>query len=231
MPTASPCQPSASPPSRVVQPPRGSPTGTFLITGFTLSHVCLFFFSITYWYMMSAPHATCSSQPITTKGLGQHFTSPCKPWNKKKSSNTLPIPGQAFKRQKLLNELNDLLEAQTLEPLSSGITEAVSPLLQPEELLESDSPMELEDISFIDDDQPCSTTAEQTRTSHHTTSSISMYAGWKALIPIIINPFLKYTAAMLGQPLVTLGSQLHSCTSQCLKQKLTLILCLFLDCG
>ncbi|KIM57310.1 hypothetical protein SCLCIDRAFT_28917 [Scleroderma citrinum Foug A] len=173
---------------------------------------------------MSAPHATRSSQPITTKGLGWHFTSPRKPQNKKKSSNTLPIPGQAFKWQKLLNELNDLLEARTSEPLLSGIAEAVSPLLQPEELLES-SPTELEDISFIDDNQPCSATAEWTRTSCHTTSSISMYAGWKALIPIIIDPFLKYTAATLGQPLVTLGSRLHSCTSQCLEQKLTSILC------
>ena len=230
MPTASPCQPSTSPPSRVVQPPRGSPTSTFLITGFTLSHICLFFFSITYWYTMSAPHTTRSSQPITTKGLGWHFTSPRKPQNKKKSSNTLPIPGQAFKWQKLLNELNDLLEAWTSEPLSSGIAEAVSPLLQPEELLES-SPTEPEDISFIDDDQPCSATVEWTCISCHTTSSISMYAGWKALIPIIINPFLKYTAAMLGQLLVTLGSRLHSCTLQCLEQKLTLILCLFLDHG
>ncbi|KIM62208.1 hypothetical protein SCLCIDRAFT_25141 [Scleroderma citrinum Foug A] len=56
-----------------------------------------------------------------------------------------------------------------------------------------------------------------------------MCVDWKALIPTIINPFLKYTAAALGQPLAALGSRLSSCISNCQEQKLTTILCLFFD--
>ena len=240
MPNASPCQPSASPPTRAVQPPpalfKPSPKGCSASQRLTNRYVsyhcfhtfsCLSFLFLHHWYMMSAPHSIHSSQPITTKGLGQHFTSPRKPQNKKKTSNALLVPGQASKWRKLLDELNDLLEARTSEPSPSGIAKAASPPLQHEELLEA--PTEPEDISFIDDDQPCIATTEHTRTSRHAASTISMYAGWKALILTIINPFLKYTAATLGQPLVMLGSRLHSCTSQCLDQKLTSIFCLFLD--
>ena len=72
-------------------------------------------------------------------------------------------------------------------------------------------------------------TAQHICTIHPTPRSIAACAGWKVLIPTIIDPFLKYTAAMLRQPLVALGSWLSSCTSSCQEQKLTMVLCLFFN--
>ena len=73
-------------------------------------------------------------------------------------------------------------------------------------------------------------TAQHICTTCPATRSISACAGWKVLIPTIIDPFLKYTAATLHQPLVAVGSQLSLCMSSCQEQKLTMVLCLFFDC-
>ncbi|KIM50930.1 hypothetical protein SCLCIDRAFT_144457 [Scleroderma citrinum Foug A] len=72
-------------------------------------------------------------------------------------------------------------------------------------------------------------TAQHIHTIRTTPTSIAACAGWKVLIPTIIDPFLKYTAATLCQPLVALGLWLSSCTSSCQEQKLTTVLCLFFD--
>jgi len=164
--------------------------------------------------------------------MGRHFTSPRKARDKKKSRTTVSVPGHASKRQKLLDELGDLLTAQPsgLKPsLNSGV-EAASPIHRPEELPEA-LQMEPEDMlfTFDDEDKSCDATEERVRTACPTTRSISMCAGWKSLIPTIVDPFLKYSAAALGQPLVALGSRISSCTSNCQEQKLTTVLCLFFD--
>ena len=182
---------------------------------------------------MSTHHVTRSSQPITTKGMGWHFTSPRKARDKKKSRITAAVPGHASKRQKLLDELGDLLSTQPSElmpSLNSG-GEAASAAPRTEELPEA-LPMESEEIlfTFDDEDMSCGATEQCDRTSCPTSRSIAVCAGWQALIPAIIDPFLQYTAAALGQPLVALGSQLSSCTSNCQEQKLTTVVCLFFDC-
>ena len=73
-------------------------------------------------------------------------------------------------------------------------------------------------------------TVEHVHTVKPTTTSISMYASWKVVIPTIIDPFLKYTVAMLGKPLQVIDSLLLSCTAHCQEQNLTTVLCLFFDC-
>jgi len=60
---------------------------------------------------MLVRHVTRSSQPVTTKGMGRHFTSPRKVRDKKKTWITASVPGHASKRQKLLDELGNLLTA------------------------------------------------------------------------------------------------------------------------
>ena len=175
---------------------------------------------------------THSSQAITTRGLGRHFTSPRKLQDKKKSWITMPVPGHASKRQKLLDELHNLLvtSSEPKKPASSTVM-AASPILQPDGLLEV-PPMELEDLLVMSDGEGVShgTTMQHISTTRPTARSISVCAGWKALIPTIIDPFLKYTAAMLRQPLAAVGSRLSSCTSSCQEQKLNAVLCLFFDC-
>ena len=108
---------------------------------------------------------------------------------------------------------------------------AASPILQPDEPLEV-PPMELEDLLVMSDGEGAShgTTTQHISTTHPTAKSISACAGWKVLIPTIIDPFLKYMAATLRQPLVAVGSRLSSCTSSCQEQKLNVVLCLFFDC-
>ena len=181
---------------------------------------------------MSDPRPTHLSQAITTRGLGWHFTSPRKVWDKKKSWMSAPVPGHASKWQKLLNELQDLLAAPS-EPqkLPSSTAVAVSLIVQPEEPLEV-PPMELDDLLVMSDGEdasPCAI-AQHIRTTHPTARSISACAAWKALIPTIVDPFLKYMAATLRHPLVALGPHLASCTSSCQEQKSTVVLSLFFDC-
>ena len=180
---------------------------------------------------MLDPHPTCASQVITTRGLGRHYTSPRKPRDKKKSRMTMPVPGHASKQQKLLDKLHDLL-APPSEPKQPpcNTAMAMSPILQPEEPLEA-HPTELEDLLVMSDSEDVShgTTVQHICTTRPTARSISACAGWKALIPTIVDPFLKYTAATLCQPLVALGPHLSLCTLSCQEQKLTAILCLFFD--
>ena len=183
---------------------------------------------------MSDPRPTRSSQPITTRGLGRHFTSPLKKRDKKRSRLSAPIPGNASKRRKLDEELEALLatpfEPKRPPPTITIVDASVSPIFREEEPLEGSS-MELEDFPVLSDgeDASHSTTAQNTRTTCPTARSISTCAGWKALIPTIVDPFLKYTAATVRQPLVALGPFLTSCTSSCQEQKVTAVLCLFFD--
>jgi len=51
--------------------------------------------------------------------MGRHFTSPRKAQDKKKSRITAAVPGHASKRQKLLDELGDLLSTQPSELMPS----------------------------------------------------------------------------------------------------------------
>ena len=165
------------------------------------------------------------------KELGQHFTSPCKPRDKKRACISVPIPGHSSKQQKLLDEVDHLLAAQPSESKlspSSGV-ETAFPVPQFEELPEAFSADPEDMLSSHDGEVPCSTTVECVRTSCPNTRSISICAGWKALILSNIDPFLQYMANSFGQPLAALSSQLSSCMSNCQEQKLTTVLCLFFD--
>jgi len=149
-----------------------------------LSHPLFSPFTFSYT-TMSVARATRSSKAIMTKGLGQHFTSPRKPQDKKKRCMAIPVPGNGSKQQKLLDELKDLLTPQPLDTkLSpSTIDWAASPIHKLEEPPEA-PPMELDNASFTIDteDESCSVPTERVRTVCPTARSISMCASWKALI-------------------------------------------------
>ncbi|KAI6151375.1 hypothetical protein EDD17DRAFT_1513536, partial [Pisolithus thermaeus] len=178
---------------------------------------------------MSAGHGSRSSLPITTKGMGRHFCSPQKPWNKKKTSTTVPIRAHALKRQKLLDELADLLSPPSPEPGSHICSGTTSPTDHPTEPLEPTEPEEALFMLDVEEVSSGNPTVEETHTTRPTEKSISLCASWKAVIRTMIDPFVKYTTAMLGKPLPVLGSLLSSCTAHCQEQKATNILCLFLD--
>ncbi|KIM59894.1 hypothetical protein SCLCIDRAFT_1217341 [Scleroderma citrinum Foug A] len=56
---------------------------------------------------------TREALPSTTKGLGHHFTSPRKKRNPRKTQTLVSFPGQARRRQLLLDRLDDLLNHRT----------------------------------------------------------------------------------------------------------------------
>ena len=118
--------------------PKGYPVSMslvrcFLHARYSVSHESfipfLFFSSFMLSSTMPMQHVTQSSQPITTKGMGRHFTSPRKARDKKKSWIIASLPGHASKRQKLLDKLGELLAAQPSDLKSSlnGDVEAASP--------------------------------------------------------------------------------------------------------
>ena len=181
---------------------------------------------------MSGRRSTRLSQPTTTRGLGRHFTSPIKSRDKKKRQLAVPVPGNAAKRKKLKDEIRALLAAPSeLEqsPSSTFVAAPPSPITQVEPL--EASPMKVEDLPVLSDDEDASysATTQHIQTPRFTARSTSACAGWKALIPTIVDPFLKYTAATFHQPLMSLGPRLSSCTSSCQEQRLTVVLCLFFD--
>jgi len=167
---------------------------------------------------MSARQVSRSSQPITTKGMGRHFSSPRKQRDRMKSRTSAPVPGHAFKQQKLLDELHDLLAAQPSgpDPPPSSTPQTVSPIPEPAELSE-DVPTEPDDTlpTFDDEGVPCGPAMQRVRTSFPTARSTSICDSWKAVIPTIVDPFLNYTTATLGQPLVALSSPLAACSAGC----------------
>jgi len=152
--------------------------------------------------------------------MGQHFhfSSPRKQQDRMKSRTSVPVPGHAFKWQKLLDELHDLLVAQPSgpDPLPSSTPQTVSPIPEPAELSE-DVPTEPDDTlpTFDDEGVPCSPTMQHVRTSFPTARSTSICDSWKAVIPTIVNPFLNYTTATLDQLLVALSSPLAVCSAGC----------------
>ncbi|KAI6045221.1 hypothetical protein EDC04DRAFT_2925069 [Pisolithus marmoratus] len=159
---------------------------------------------------MSASHVSRSSQPITTKGMGRHFSSPRKARNKKKTLATVSVPVHAFKCQKLLDELASLLAPP---PSESGLhvhSDATSPIhhpMEPPELIEPEEIMvDSEEVS------PADVTVEYTSIACPTKKSISLCESWHAVIRTMIEPFIKYTTATLGKPLPLLHSPLSSCT-------------------
>ena len=175
------------------------------------------------------PSRARASQPITTKGMGVHFSSPRKKRNKKKTSTIVTIPGHALKRQKLHDEIEALLLApSSIEPSVSEnhSFQAASPIPEPTEPQEN-LPMELEDTSTFESEVHCDSAAAERVRTPCTTSSLC--ASWKAIIPTIIEPFINYTAATVGKPLSVLSPSISSCVAHCQEQKSTAVLCLCFD--
>ncbi|KAI6026008.1 hypothetical protein EDC04DRAFT_2930447 [Pisolithus marmoratus] len=153
---------------------------------------------------MSASHVSRSSQPITTKGMGRHFSSPRKARNKKKTLATVSVPVHAFKRQKLLDELASLLAPP---PSESGLhvhSDATSPIHHPMEPPELIEPEEI----TVDSEEasPADMTVKYTSIAHPSTKkSISLCESWHAVIRTIIEPFINCDCSTLPQTLISHG--------------------------
>ena len=166
-----------------------------------ISH-CVYFFPS---YFIMHPHpGSRRALPSTTVGMGEHFSTPKKRRNKKKTQTHVILPGQSAKRQRLLQHLNDLLNDKSCEPPSSpssapppedGIIEPSLPIDDtPFEQL-ADEPSH-EDVDFS---VPGSIAVDR------------LYENWSMVIPTVIESYLHYLTDTIGKPLSTHDTLLHCC--------------------
>ncbi|KIO09804.1 hypothetical protein M404DRAFT_130054 [Pisolithus tinctorius Marx 270] len=151
--------------------------------------------------------------------MGQHFSSPKKRRDKRKTQTNVVIPGQDTKRQRLLQHLSDLLNPKSSPPPVSSTT----------------SPSPLEDTA-IDDahavqhfdhvDEP-SFDEDPDYSARHVASG-RLYDSWTAVIPTIIESYLQYLTETTGKLLAGCVTPLFSCHGGCEPRRSSL-LCLYFD--
>lgn len=180
----------------------------------------------------------CSALPSTSKGLCQHFSSPCKVWNPKKTQTLISIPGQNLKHQCLLAELNKLLIQWIAQSPSNPSTPQCSANDHdlppndnaPLEYKEFDKPFECE---LQDETQSVDSPSLQSKTPtiRHTTSNhnimINQFTKWKDTIPTLIVPYLDYLENMLRKPAPSVAPTISYCWAGCCEMKEAILLTLF----
>ena len=170
------------------------------------------------------PHPTPGTRaalPSTSRGLGQHFTSPKKKRNPRKSQTLVSIPGQAKKRQHLHDRLHDLLNHKKVHaPAACETSLDAAP--------EGSTP-ETETIRFMDVEE-----ADGGEPSDHSPPMQrarvgNLFSHWKSVIPTMVRPYLEYLGETLGKPLPRHAPSLSACLRDCEKRS-TNITCLYFDC-
>jgi len=160
--------------------------------------------------------------PSTTLGMGQQFSSPKKRRDKRKTQTSVTIPGQSAKRQRLLQQLNDLFDHKSSSPPPSG----------------TNSPPPEEDVADTLDgtqtiEHPADEPTPERDTRNYSAPSMAvgrLYDSWTTVIPTIIEPFLQYLTETIGKPLTSHDDPLFGChaTGTC-ELKRSSLLCLYFD--
>ena len=173
---------------------------------------------------MDLPPGSRCALLSTTAGMGQHFSTPKKRRNKKKTQAHVILPGHSAKQQHLLQHLDDIFNNKSCEPLLSpptvfspddGIIDPSSPVDDTLFQHLADEPRH-EDI--ISSDSVWSITADR------------LYESWSTVIPTIIESYLCYLTDTIGKPLLTHDASLHNCHRDC-EPKRSSLLCLYFDCA
>ncbi|KAG1728250.1 uncharacterized protein EDB91DRAFT_1314088 [Suillus paluster] len=130
---------------------------------------------------------------IVSSGLGQHFMSPRKARDKRKTQVLVKLPGAELKHRCLLSQMQRLMDPTSSKPgRSLGTT------------LEGPSGAEVETAHAVSSDRPAdSETSPSKQRTLPDKSTGTLYANWKKLIPTLVDPQLKYYARTLGQALET----------------------------
>ena len=169
---------------------------------------------------MTPRPGTRGALPSTISGMGQHFTSPKRRRDKRKSQTEVVIPGQDAKRQRLRQRLDDLLNRK--------LPAMPPPPVTNDSLLDAvieDATGNTDSIQHVDDDV-------NEEIHHKSTPSVAMsrlYDNWHTVIPSIIQPYLQYLAETIGKPLTRPDATLIGCHRGC-EPKRTSLLCLHFDC-
>ena len=169
---------------------------------------------------MNPRPGTRGALPSTISGMGQHFTSPKRRRDKRKSQTEVVIPGQDAKRQRLHQRLDDLLNRKL--PVMPPPPVTNDPLL---DAVIEDATGNTDPIQHVDDDV-------NEEIHHNSTPSVAtsrLYDNWHTVIPSIIQPYLQYLAETIGKPLTRPDATLIGCHRGC-EPKRTSLLCLHFDC-
>jgi hypothetical protein len=170
------------------------------------------------------------SQRISS-GLGHHFVSPKKPRDKKKTQKSVKLPGVVAKRRRLLVQMEQLMN-----PEPQCAVADVHPVDTTNAISNMDDTDAMAEISDLDSDPvespsitPLLEDLHDRRRTVPDKSTDMLYTSWKALIPSLVDPHLKYSARTLATALGTVPNVISACTTLSCPQKRTLIVCLFFD--
>ena len=176
--------------------------------------------------LQSGPQATL---PSTSSGLRQHFSSPCKARNVRKSPQFISIPGQNNKCQQLLDCLNNLLSHQQSPSLSHGESSASQPQLNNHTLDAlpeyQSAPGDCIQHNIPDDDNYFPNTENNFTTPVKTSCHSD---NWKKVIPILVEPFVQYITWMISKPIPLPSLVISFCVQECALKK-NMLICLYFD--
>ncbi|KIO03677.1 hypothetical protein M404DRAFT_145263 [Pisolithus tinctorius Marx 270] len=151
--------------------------------------------------------------------MGQHFSSPKKQRDKRKTQTNVVIPGQDTKWQCLLQHLSDLLNPKSSPPPVPSVT---SP-----SLLEDTAIDDAHAVQHFDHVNELSFDKDPDYSAQHVASGW-LYNSWTAVIPTIIKSYLQYLTETTGKPLAGCVMPLFSCHGGCEPRRSSL-LCLYFD--
>jgi len=185
----------------------------------------------------------CGALP-TSSGLGLHFISPKKSRDPKKTQAFIHIPGVDAKHKRLLDQMATLMNPPPVlhtQNLSSVSTPPQSKATMSIDDSNYDDPTDYiydanSDNYVVIADQPDPGTSDPTDLEHENPGhrilpnkmSNNLHSTWKALVPTLVEVFLKYSARTHGHPLPEACPVISACAKcSCAPQWISIICLLF----
>jgi len=182
------------------------------------------FFSSYFIIQMDLPPRSCRALLSTTAGMGQHFSTPKKRRNKKKTQAHVILPGHSTKRQRLLQHLDDIFNDKSCEPEPPSSPPTV---FSPDDgIIDPSSPVDDTLFQHLADEPPHEDVIGSD--SVRSITADRLYESWSMVIPTIIESYLRYLTDTIGKPLSMHDTLLHNCHGDC-EPKCSSLLCLYFD--
>lgn len=163
-------------------------------------------------------------------GMGQHFTSPARPRDKRKTTVRVEVLGNDAKRSKILAAM-DALKAATIstEGESRSDGEYVDDNMDVDQDPDPGAPAPGPDTSGksakLED-------VDQARRIVPDAADVRLYKNWKNLLPRLLPPLLRFLSKSVGVPSASIPDAIQSscCNAACPRKNTTVIVCLLFDC-
>jgi len=173
--------------------------------------------------------APARSRQRTAPGFGEHFVSPKKVRDPKKTTTQSVVPGQAAKHQKLLAKLKALQNPIEPPPEDTHLIQSqdVDPYpSDPDSGTGQQPDINLASLDQVEDGQPYTT--NQRRLVPDATA-FRLYSSWNGLIRSLVRPFLEYLTVSAASVHPPTGDIHSTCRTTACAFKTTNITALFFD--